>query len=217
MKRIILSITIALLTVLALAACGGQGPTQVGAAPVAREGAPAGVPTPNPVPPGQDGNYAGGYALPAVTTVYVISGTVMAAPGSVQGYEVNGGFSTYRGTGSGYINGGSEGKGILRFTIDKENGVRYFDPYVEAGVTKRAEDWTPLVKDGEFLIIKVEDRKGMGLAEGDHVTLMCREQYEWVMAVATNEIPTTRTLTREIDGCRMIDPGGVTPATVQGR
>ena len=66
---------------LALIACGQ--PTQVQVAPVAQSGQQT-VPTPQSVAPGDDGNYAMGYALPAVTTVYTMTGMVLAAPGSLQ-------------------------------------------------------------------------------------------------------------------------------------
>lgn len=192
--------------VLVLTACGGGYQQQVSTAPVSQNGV-SGIPTPQPVAPGVDGNYANGYALPAVTTVYIITGTVEAAPNSIQQYTENGSISgsSYRGTGSvsGYIHGETSGKGFLRFKV---SGVSWHDPYINAGIVKRSEDWTPIVKTGDMVLIKTVDTKASALGAGDGVVFMCREQYEFVSAVARDEIPTTQSVTRELDYCRMVSP-----------
>ena len=192
-----------------LVSCGGE-PTSVQTAPVATNGGT--VPTPQPVPPGANGNYAANYALPAVTTVYVITGTVLAAPSSIQQYSFQGEThgSSYNGYGSvsGYISGGTTGKGFLRLKVES---VDFHDPYVDNGVTKRSENWTPLVAEGNVVLLKTTDSKASALGAGDTVTFLCREQNEWVDAVAQNEIPTTSEVTRELDYCRMLSPQ-LTPA-----
>lgn len=195
---------------LVLVACGSD-VQQVSTAPVSQNGI-SGIPTPQPVAPGQDGNYANGYALPAVTTVYVITGTVEVAPSSIQQYTENGSISgsSYRGTGSvsGYIRGETTGKGFVRFKV---SGVSWHDPYVNAGIVERDEDWTPVVNAGDLALIKTVDSKASALGAGDSVVFMCREQYEFVPAVARDEIPTTQSVTRELDYCRMVSPQIGTP------
>lgn len=199
---------ILIVTLMLLNACGT---TTVQNAPVATSGNV--VPTPNPVPPGGEGNYAPNYALSAVTTIYTITGVVQAAPGSVSQYNIHGSMSgsSYNGYGSvsGYVSGGTSGKGIIRFLVED---MHYHDPYVDAGVTKRNEDWTPIVTPGQIIILKSEDTKATGLAAGDRVTFMCREEVEFVHAVAQNEIPTLRSVTRELDWCRMVEPAFTPPA-----
>lgn len=189
---------------LVLAACGST--QQVVSAPVAQNGSSS-VSTPQPVAPGADGNYANGYGLPAVTTVYIITGTVEVAPSSIQQYTENGSISgsSYRGTGSvsGYIHGETTGKGFVRFKV---SGVSWHDPYVNAGIVERDEDWTPVVNAGDLVLIKTVDSKASALGAGDSVVFMCREQYEFVPAVARDEIPTTQSVTRELDYCRMVSP-----------
>lgn len=201
----ILGMTLALCAFL-MGACGAQTVTQQA------DGNGINTP-PNTIPVGVDGSYSPNYQLPAITVVYVISGTVEAAPASVTGYsmygETHGSSGRYGGYVSGYISGSTEGKGIIRFTVDD---VTYSDPYGKSGyVAQHPEEWTPIVKVDDVVMLKAEDRKAAGLAAGDHVIFMCREQWEWVMAVAQNEVPTTQSVTRELDGCRMIEPQ-ITPA-----
>lgn len=189
---------------LVLVSCGG--PTEVQIAPVAQNGQQT-VPTPQPVPPGADGNYASNYALPAVTTVYTLTGTVLSAPGSLQQSSFSGSSSASMingyGSASGYISGGTTGKGFVRFKVQH---IGWFDPYVDSGVTTRSEAWTPLAKSGDIIMLKTIDSKASALGGGDIATFMCREQYEFVSAVAKDEIPTTASVTREFDECRMITP-----------
>ncbi len=189
-------------SVLILVACGG-GTTPVSSAPVVQSNGT--VPTPQPVAPGADGNYAQNYGLPAVTTVYSITGVVLAAPSSITQYSVDGRMSgsSYKGYGSvsGYIQGGTTGKGFVRFKVQS---VEWHDPYIDGGIMQRSEDWTPAAKPGDVVLLKTIDSKASALGSGDTVTFLCREQNEFVPAVAVNEIPTTAGLTRELDYCRML-------------
>lgn len=188
-----------LVIVLFLSACGGTIP--VTQAPQDSSGTSAGVPTPGPVPPGGNGNYAANYALPAVTTIYTMTAVILAAPGSVSQYQVQGQSYTYDGHGSGYISGSTTGKGLLRVRI---MDLDWYDPY--AKVYPRAEGWSPLAHDGDTVLLKTEDTKAAALAEGDEVIFLCREDQEFVAAAAVNEIPTTQSVTREFDNCRMFEP-----------
>lgn len=201
MKTVFVFLSIAVIA-FALVACGG-GTTQVSSAPVVQSS--GNVPTPQPVAPGADGNYAANYGLPAVTTVYSLTGTVLAAPGSLTQYAVDGRMSgsRYNGYGSvsGYIQGGTTGKGFVRFKVQS---VEWHDPYIDAGITKQGEDWTPAAAPGDVVLLKTIDSKASALGAGDTVTFLCREQNEFVSAVAVNEIPTTAGLTRELDYCRML-------------
>lgn len=208
---------VGLVLVLLLTACGGGTTTQVSSAPVPRNDdgmVQNTIPTPAPVAPGADGNYQGGYALPAVTTVYSLTIEVLAAPGSIQNYAFQGeshavSYDGY-GSASGYIAGGTSGKGFVRAKV---LAITWHDPYVDKGVTARSESWTPLAAKDDIVLLKTTDTKASALGAGDVVTVLCREQYEWVDAVAGNEIPTTQTVTREFDYCRMTGPQ-FTPAPI---
>lgn len=195
------------LVTLVIVGCGAQ-TQQVGEAPQAQ----GGVPTPALAAPGQNGNYAPGYGVPQPMEVYIITGTVEAAPGSIQQFSFEGrtSGSSYNGYGhsSGYISGGTDGKGIVRLRVAT---IEWHNAYVEAGVLKRDEAWTPLAQPGDIVIIKVEDTRGTQFIAGDQLILLCREQWEFVGAVGVNEIPTLNNVSREFDLCRMRD-GKVTPA-----
>lgn len=185
-----------------LTACGGS--ATIGEQPKPNPDQST-IPTPQPVPPGQNGTYANGYALPAVTAIYSITVDVLAAPGSVSQYSFQGSQSgsTYNGYGhmTGYISGGTSGKGLIRAKIVT---FSWDDPYKD--IMHQGEQWTPLVKVGDTVLLKTEDSKAAALGEGDRVTFLCREDQEFVAPAAINEIPTTKSVTRELDNCRMLSP-----------
>lgn len=189
--------------VFALVACG-KVVTQVENAPAVQSGQQA-VPTPQPVPPGQSGTYAANYALPAVTTIYSLTVEVLAAPGSITGFSIEGRTEArqYDGYGyaSGYISGGTSGKGMVRVKV---LAVSWHDPY--KSVVPANENWQPVVAVGDIILLKTEDTKASALGAGDVTIMLCREDQEFVAPAAVNEIPTLQSLTRELDNCRMLQP-----------
>lgn len=197
-----------LIAALLLAGCG-QGTTQVSEAPAARQEGQV-VPTPQPVPPGQSGTYAANYALPAVTTIYSLTVEVLAAPGAVTGFAFEGRTEArqYDGYGyaSGYISGGTSGKGMVRVRV---LAVSWHDPY--KGVVPANESWQPVAQPGDIILLKTEDTKASALGAGDRTIMLCREDQEFVAPAAVNEIPTLQSLTRELDNCRMLRPQFTAP------
>jgi hypothetical protein len=195
---------------LVLAACGA-GTQQIQSAPQVQSGQQS-VPTPGLASPDQNGSYQRGLGVYQPLEVYTITGTVQAAPGSVTQYSMEGRFSGSGSNGysysSGYVSAGTDGKGIVRLHID---AIDWVNAYVSAGALQRDENWTPLAVAGDTVIVKVEDTRGTQFVAGDRVVLLCREQWEFVGAVAVNEIPTLENVSREFDLCRMAD-GKVQPA-----
>lgn len=166
-----------ILFLLFLAACGGQVNT--------------------PVAPGQAGNYQNGVGINQRLEVYQIRGTVLGVGESIQRFEQSGAASFYRGTGSAYIQSSMPGKGFIRFKIESITWTN------ELTQTTEIE---PLAMPGDTVLLKTSDSKAASLVAGDRVTFLCREQAEFVEAVAGNERPMLEKITREFDYCRMLTP-----------
>jgi hypothetical protein len=194
-----------------LAACGST-PTQVqgvGEQPTP----PPGMefqreiwPTPYPVAPGADGKYISNKGAGQDLHIYDITGIVQAKPEDNVTYRfesrISGSSGRYGGYTSGYANGGTNGKGIIRFLI---TDVKITDPY-EGHREKESTGYEPLVEAGDVVPLKTVDAGAMILAAGDRVTFRCRIDSDFSVAVAEQENPTTASITQELDFCRIYPP-----------
>lgn len=150
-----------------------------------------------PVAPGQSGNYQVGVGINQRLEVYQIRGTVLGAGESIQRFEQSGRASFYNGTGSAYIQSTTPGKGFIRFQVETITWTNELTSATEI---------EPLAVAGDTVLLKTSDSKAASLMAGDRATFLCREQAEFVEAVAGNERPMLEKITREFDYCRMLTP-----------
>jgi hypothetical protein len=201
-----MKIALAFLFALLLISCGTQTLPDAPENTSTDQAAPT-IPTPGLAGVGVDGTYLA-YGVYQPLDVYVITATVLLAPQSVVQSHIAGESAVYNGVGSGYIQGGTTGKGIVRLHVD---GISVSNAYVEKGLVRRDESWKPLAATGDNLIVKFEDTRAVGFIAGDRVTITCREQWEIVGAVGIGEVPFMRNIVREFDLCRLQD-GHIIPA-----
>lgn len=205
-------VLVAVAVALFLSACGAQPVPPVNAPP------PTGQPVevwaiPLPVGPGADGNYIPNFGATQDLHIYIVTGIVQAAPGAVTSYSFEGRFSgssgRYSGYSSGFISGGTEGKGVVRFLVSK---VTIINPYHGHGLEDT--EYQPIIKAGDTVMLKVVDSKASGLATGDAVVFQCRVDTDFSAAVGGNEHPTEASLASELDFCRMATPVITEPVVI---
>lgn len=147
------------------------------------------------VAPGQNGNYASGIGIYQRLDVYRITGTVLGVGTSIQRPQSEGGAVFSNGYGSAYVRSDTPGKGFLRLKVEAITWTSETTPTAE-----------PLISAGDAVLLKTSDTKAASLVAGDRVVMLCREQAEFVEAVAGNEVPTEAKIVRELDYCRMETP-----------
>lgn len=151
----------------------------------------------SPKNPGVDSDSPQSYHrtdIPVDTAYYTISGTVDAGPESVvrQTDPGRGSLTGVGMSGSGVITGSSigpeyAGKSVVRLMVSASD--------------------SPLAPPERVVILKASDIKAVGLLPGDHVTFVCRAQYEAVGAVMERErIDLDAAATWELDYCRLTTP-----------
>lgn len=167
-------------------------------------------PTPGQVPINQQPNYTNSQ-LPPITIVYSMTVEVLAAPGSITQFTLEGSSSasSYNGTGyaSGYIKGETSGKGFLRVKILR---VSTWDPFGYAHTVD--EENSNLAKPGDIVLLKTVDSKMSALGQGDVTVVQCRVDQELLDPVGQNEVPFLEEVTKEFDLCRMKNPQFTPPS-----
>lgn len=128
--------------------------------------------------------------IPVDDGVYGISGTVVGEVESLvrqtqraSGTMVGSGVGTY----GSYFGPEFGGKGFVRLLVEDSD--------------------SHLAPEGQIVILKVTDTKGIVLLSGDYVDFFCRHQYEALAAVRKREVFDPEKLeTWEIDYCRLKTP-----------